>query len=354
MVALHAGKSTETSNGSTGDSVQVDQSAMTHFITAIQAIKGAVDSDKKMSPARRFAGYHMTMESRKRFGVSSENTNMTAQELARFIRSHFERLDLTRHFYDFLVLPDADMLDLLTFNIISDFKIITDTVGFSLSKLFSDKSAQSVASVFYKIDLFVEFLFHVYGSHFVYLKTMISDVIRPHVLSYTPAIIINQWVQVLSALFVPSPHASPESLVSSIENHALVWDCCHYQTSLFYTQCVTYTTRQMSETLAKYEQSMAAGQSLGSKLKNNPTKLSTTRNQQSQQTPNYSGLNGFCYQYLRNGECQRRKASKPCMYKVGTSMSPLKHEGEFVKLTPAAKDSLRSAFQTLTGLPCKV
>ena len=95
MVALHAGKpvSPELSNGSTGGPSQIGPSAMTHFLSAIQAIKGAVESDKKMSPARRFAGYHKSIDSRKRFGVSSENTNMTTQELARFIRSHFERLD---------------------------------------------------------------------------------------------------------------------------------------------------------------------------------------------------------------------------------------------------------------------
>jgi len=331
-----------------------------HFLSVIQSYK---DSDKKMSPARRFSGYHKSIDSRKNFGVSSENSSMTNSDLARYIRSHFDRNDKSRLFYDFLILPDSDLLDLVTFNVISDFSIIPATSGFTFSKLFQTEAGatMNVFEVFTKIDLLFEFICAIYGTHFKYLET-IAKLIRESALAFLPRVVIHVFFLLVEALFVATPHASNEALSSALEVHALVWDCCIPLKSHFYTQCVTYTMRYTASTLAALEKNAPQQLSTAKDKKDpssKPTLLTAARAQPSiKGVKDYSALQGFCVRYLRDGVCPRLNSNSGCQARGpinhATRLINLKHGPEFAKLTPSAKSNLRTAFQALEGVPCKV
>ena len=362
VLTTHAGKPETSDSGVGAGSSATDLSA--HFLSAIQAFKGAVDSDKKMSPARRFSGYHKSADSRRNFGVSSENSSMSNGDLARYIRSYFERKDKSRLYYDFLTLPDADLLDLVTFNVISDFSVIPSTTGFTLSKLFQTetRTTMKVFEVFNKMDLFLSFICDIYGNHFKYLDS-ISKLIRESVLPFMPRVVIHVWTLLLESLFVPTPHASSEALSSALDDHALLWDCCHPLTSHFHAQCTVYTMRYTTATLAALET-----QQLSNKDKKDPTPVKTIPSSVPSSVPplqspgkgprDYSSLQGFCRAYLRDGVCPRISTQKLCQAKAPSGVTPafinLKHNAEFTKLTPIAKTTIRNAFQALEGVPCKV
>jgi hypothetical protein len=361
VLNTHAGKPDITdSSAGAGSMLATDLSS--HFLSAIQAFKGVVDSDKKMSPARRFSGYHKSADTRRNFGVSSENSSMSNGDLARYIRTHFERKDKSRLYYDFLTLSDSDLLDLVTFNVVSDFSIIPSTAGFTLSKLFQMETRLSVSvfDIFNKMDLFFGFICEVYGSHFRYLDT-ISKLIRESVLPFMPRVVIHVWTILLESLFAPTPHASSEALSSALADHALVWDCCHPLTSHFYTQCTIYTTRYTANALAALEKSSL--QVPPAKAKQDPVATPfqppiPTVQPSGKVIRDFSSLQGFCRVYLRNGVCARIAAHKTCQAKapIGSALPfiTLKHSSEFSKLSPIAKTTIRNAFQTLEGVPCKV
>jgi len=342
-----------------------------HLASAIRRAND--DEDKQVKLSRRLAGHFMSTTTRAHFALT-ENTTFSDKQTAQSIRNHFDKMDMQLHFYEFLILPDTELLNLLTFNLASSFSTIPDPSGVPLSKFFEDPSTVKVAAVFYKVNLLLDFYCEVFGNHYSYLRKNISDAVHKRSLTENARVIINQWVQVLRALHAPTPYKSTADLQADIDHHMLVWDCSNLDTCLFTKQCSMYTARLIRNSILAMEQAQQVALSSNS-LTTTATPTDSSKKPlglassaassfatgappiKKANLKDYTPLQGFCVRYLRDGACPKIAHQRLCQARntgKGPPLINLKHSPEFVKLPVAQKSSIRASFQTLEGVPCKV
>jgi hypothetical protein len=318
----------------------------THLALAIREAKSD-DADGKAKLPRRFAGYFLSNDSRRLFGVNGEHTNASVADVAQDIRRYFAKVNLVPHFIEFLKLGDSDLLNVLTFNISSSFyTALPDKKGFILSSFFSD--SPSIAQIFDKINLFLEFIVSVYGNHFSYLRTQISDLVRAASYTLPAEVIIHQWAMVFQGLYLPIPPKAFSDLQDFIERHALIWDSSFVPTCLFvadsHNRLNDYTQASLLELKAMMSKGTAKPPLTSKAAKNTKDGLLVTGSGKPTNKTNidFSPLQGFCIRFLRNGSCPQLSKNNKCQNGPASARVDLKHGPEFNKLSSAAKAEIKA------------
>ena len=355
-LASHAGKSISPTGPGAGI---IDSTELRNIGSMIGlAIKEAQadDGDKFFTPARLFANFFISASQRSKFGINSDKTHAKAKSVVDSIRSHFESLNLVDYYIDILSLGKDDLLELLTFNVSASGLNLLEPSGFSLNKLFS--SDPTVAQIVEKINLLLELIVDIYGTHFSYLIEDIAKKIRITSLPMNPKVVLHQWSRVLRAVHLPSPLKTNE-LIVFLDAHRDTWDCASPLHCQFYKQCCDYNGRflqaslktlesnlklQSSPPLTSKKASGKAQSSFAAKPGSTPVNQKDSRN-----TISLAGLQGFCYSFLRDGSCPRHSNNRQCsaMNRTTKTLEPLKHGEDFTKLPLPKQEEIRSAFASL-------